>query len=171
MRASPIALFALHNKPLALRLAREQSRTTHAAPQCLDACGFFVQLLREAVLGEPDILRSRSFQGHPSISAIAVGSYKNKTRDQIRSGGYVVDTLEAALWAVHRTSSFEEAVTLAVNLGHDSDTIGAVTGQLAGALYGATSIPQQWLQPLAWRDRLTSAADLLLRAGARQPLL
>jgi ADP-ribosyl-[dinitrogen reductase] hydrolase len=87
-----------------------------------------------------------------------------KTRDEISSSGYVVSTLEAALWCVHRTSSFEDAIVLAANLGDDSDTVGAVTGQLAGALYGRAGVRERWLAQLAWRLELDSRIGLLLQA-------
>ena len=83
------------------------------------------------------------------MQAIAQGSWKTKTRADISSIGYVVHTLEAALWSVHHTTSFEEALILAVNLGHDADTVGAVAGQVAGALYGVQSIPERWINILA----------------------
>ena len=73
--------------------------------------------------------------------------------------------MEAALWAVGQRESFEDAVVLAVNLGDDADTTGAVTGQLAGVLYGAGGIPERWLRPLAWRERIASLADALMRRG------
>lgn len=88
------------------------------------------------------------------MAAVAAGSWRGKARDAISSSGYVVRTLEAALWAVEATGTFEEALVLAVNLGDDADTVGAVTGQLAGALYGAAAIPPRWLGPLAWRERI-----------------
>ncbi|WP_283535235.1 ADP-ribosylglycohydrolase family protein [Methylorubrum extorquens] len=75
--------------------------------------------------------------------------------------GYVVHTLEAALWALGTTSTFEDALSLAVNHGEDTDTVGAVTGQLAGALYGAAAVPARWLAPLAWRTRIIAHADRL----------
>jgi ADP-ribosyl-[dinitrogen reductase] hydrolase len=78
------------------------------------------------------VLRSRFWFSHDELNGIAAGNWVGKSRDEISSSGYVIATLEAALWCVHRTSSFEEAVILAVNLGHDSDTVAAVTGQLAG---------------------------------------
>ncbi|TXN00179.1 ADP-ribosylglycohydrolase family protein [Methylobacterium sp. WL64] len=187
MRLAPVALHTLHDIAEAERIAGEQSRTTHGAPQAIEACSYFVQLLREAILGQPDVLRSRARIGTDSdglrprhltegldfdltpqvrtsdaaIDAIARGSWRTKTRDQIRSSGYVIHTLEAALWAVGTTDSFEAALTLAVNLGDDADTVGAVTGQLAGALYGASAIPERWLHPLAWRDQLIDLADRL----------
>lgn len=67
---------------------------------------------------------------------------------------------------MERTTSFEEALVLAVNLADDADTVGAVTGQLAGALYGMSGIPARWLEPLAWQDRLVATADVLLTGGA-----
>ncbi|WP_455991014.1 ADP-ribosylglycohydrolase family protein [Methylorubrum extorquens] len=161
MRLAPVALFALHDAR-ADQLARDQSRITHAAPQAVEACALFVQLLREAILGQPDVLRPRAWSGDPAITAIAAGSWHPKTRDEIRSSGYVLHTLEAAIWAVGTTTNFEDALILAVNLADDADTVGAVTGQLAGALYGASAIPERWLHPLAWRSEISAAADRLL---------
>lgn len=193
MRLAPVALHALHDPSEAERIAEAQSRITHAAHQAIEACTYFVELLREAILGEPDVLRPRPWigtdtdglrprrflsdehdvltpmhhDGDAAIDAIARGSWRSKTRDQIRSSGYVVHTLEAALWAVGTTTTFEQALILAVNLGDDADTVGAVTGQLAGALYGASAIPELWLHPLAWRNRISSLADQLARQSSR----
>jgi ADP-ribosyl-[dinitrogen reductase] hydrolase len=108
------------------------------------------------------VLRPRIWSGNRAISAIAPGSRRHKSRDQIRSSGYVIDTLEAALWTVGVTSSFEDALIQAVNLGEDADTVGAVTGQLAGALYGASAIPERWIHRLAWPSEISQAADRLL---------
>ena len=99
------------------------------------------------------------------MRAVAGGNWQGKDRAAVRASGYVIHTLEAALWAVGETDSFEDALILAVNLGEDADTVGAVTGQLAGALYGVGGIPERWLQPLAWSGRLTSLADALLQRG------
>lgn len=73
-------------------------------------------------------------------------------RDEIRSTGYVLDTLGAALWCACNTGSYEECVTEAVNLGSDSDTTACVVGALAGALYGYDSIPRQWLEQLRGKE-------------------
>lgn len=167
MRLAPVALFALHDARQADQLARDQSRITHAAPQAVEACAYFVQLLRDAILGQPDVLRPRTWSGDPAITAIAAGSWRQKTRDEIRSSGFVVDTLEAAIWAVGTTASFEEALILAVNLADDADTIGAVTGQLAGALYGASALPERWLHPLVWRSEISAVASRLLAEARR----
>jgi hypothetical protein len=95
----------------------------------------------------------------PAIAAIAAGSFKRRDPPAIRGGGYVVASLEAALWASHRSDSFRDGALLAVNLGDDADTTGAVYGQLAGALYGESGIPGAWLQVLARRELITSFAE------------
>ena len=84
---------------------------------------------------------------------------------RFRSSGYVVHTLEAALWSVDRTGDFRNAVLLAANLADDADTVAAVTGRLAGALYGRSGIPETWLGRLAWKDRLLEAGQRLLPAS------
>ena len=73
---------------------------------------------------------------------------------EISSSGYVVDTLEAAIWCLIQTDSFEEALIMAVNLGDDTDTVGAVTGGLAGLYYGYEKIPQEWLDALQKKDMI-----------------
>ena len=162
MRLAPVVLKTLGNEALMLQLARQQSRTTHGAPQAVDGCAYASLVLRDAILAEGDPLRARPFEGHAAIVGIASGSFRSKPRNEIESSGYVVHTLEAAMWAVSTTSTFEEALVEAVNLGGDADTVGAVAGQLAGALYGRSAIPERWLAPLAWRDEIKVLALQLL---------
>ncbi|KAB0677261.1 ADP-ribosylglycohydrolase family protein [Aureimonas leprariae] len=171
MRLSPVAIYALDDAELADRIACDQSRTTHGAPQAVDACIVFTRILRHAILRHADPLAAALAATdmaalHPSIAAVATRSYRTKDRAAISSSGYVVHTLEAALWCVHNTTSFAEAVVRAVNLADDADTVGAVTGQLAGAIHGANAIPERWLQTLAWRERLDAAVDQLLHGGS-----
>ena len=82
--------------------------------------------------------------------------------DQIRSGGYVVDTLEAAVWSLIQTDSFESALLKAVNLGDDTDTVGAVTGGLAGLYYGWETIPKDWLNVLQRLDWISGLCENVL---------
>ncbi|MBA3520773.1 MAG: ADP-ribosylglycohydrolase family protein [Rhizobiales bacterium] len=168
MRLAPVALFAASDAVRAAELAELQSRTTHPAPVAHDACRFFAELLVEAIGGatKHEVLRTRPWGGAPEIVAIAGGNWRGKTREQISSSGYVVHTLEAALWCVERSSGFEEALILAVNLADDSDTVGAVTGQLAGALWGKSGIPGRWLEQLAWRERIEGRAEALIGVGS-----
>ncbi len=77
----------------------------------------------------------------PRVMIINAGEYKQKTRDQIRSSGYVIDTLEAAMWSVWNTDNFRDAILLAANLADDADSVAATAGQIAGALYGYSAIP------------------------------
>ena len=109
-------------------------------------------------------LRQGSYAGR--IPEVLGGSWRAHTRRTIRSSGYVIDSLEAALWCTARTSSFAEAVLLAANLGEDSDTVAAITGQLAGSLYGREGIPARWLETLAWSHQIeTMALELTTPAG------
>ncbi len=169
MRLAPVALRALGDPEEARRLAVLQGRTTHAAPLAVEGCALLAAMLEAAIHGDgrDAVLAPRPWAGAPEIAALAAGTWRGRPRGAIRSSGYVLHTLEAALWAVERTGSFEEAVVLAVNLGDDADTVGAVAGQLAGALHGASAIPRRWLDRLAWRDHLLGRADALL---ARSPM-
>ena len=92
---------------------------------------------------------------------VAAGSYKTKSPPDIRGSGYVVESLEAAPWAFDRSTSFEEGALMAVCLGNDADTTGAVFGQLAGAFYGQDGIPMRWQQRLAMRETISNFADRL----------
>ena len=83
------------------------------------------------------------------------------------SGGYVKETYECAWWALEHSNNFEKAVILAVNRGHDADTVGAVTGQLAGVKYGYSSIPDRWLKVLKMHDDILEAADCLYQLGCK----
>ncbi|WP_245259142.1 ADP-ribosylglycohydrolase family protein [Salinarimonas rosea] len=99
------------------------------------------------------------------------GGFLGLPRDAIRGSGFVVRSLQAALWAVARTETFRGAVLLAANLGEDSDTTAAIAGQLAGALYDASGMPAAWLDRLAWRERIAETAaalyaETLARGGA-----
>ena len=164
MRLAPVAIFSAPDIAMAVDLAVAQSRTTHAAPTAHDACAYFATLLVEAIMGadKETILAPRAFSGRAEIADIAAGSWRTKTRDEISSSGYVVHTLEAALWCVHQAGSFEEAVILAANLADDADTVAAVTGQLAGAICGLSAIPSHWCATVAWPSRIEKlSADLL----------
>ena len=169
MRLSPVAIRWWGDPAKAAEAARLQSRTTHGAVQAVEACALFAELLVEAIAGRPkeSVLGSRAWDGDPRIAEVAAGSWRTKERAAISSSGYVVHTLEAALWCVGRTDSVADALILAANLGDDADTVGAVTGQLAGALWGASGAPAAWLDRVAWRDRIESLAVGLFQAARK----
>ncbi len=168
MRLAPAAIRHHANRTRAIDVARRQSVTTHAARTVVDACTFFAGLLVDAINGADRqmLLSPQVFDGHREIAGIAGGRYIGKKRSEIASSGYVVDTLEAALWCVHYASDFREAVLLAGNLGDDADTVAAVTGQLAGAIWGEAGIPEAWIAKLAWRDQIRDRAIRLFALGA-----
>jgi ADP-ribosyl-[dinitrogen reductase] hydrolase len=101
----------------------------------------------------------------PEIDEIAAGSFKWREPPEITGSGYVVRSLEAALWAFHRSGDFREGALLAVDLGDDSDTTGAVYGQLAGAHYGESGIPEEWRAAIALPDAIATLADRLFAPG------
>jgi ADP-ribosyl-[dinitrogen reductase] hydrolase len=96
------------------------------------------------------------------------GSFKVLNPPNIKGCGYVLKTLEAALWAFYRSNTFEEACLMAVNLGNDADTTGAIYGQLAGTFYGETGIPTRWLSELAHREKIIEIADEIYRLSRIQ---
>jgi ADP-ribosyl-[dinitrogen reductase] hydrolase len=165
MRLSPVAIWGVGAGADATRkAARLQSATTHGAPQCLDACEAYALVIRAAILGvsfEEALGAAAGISAEP-IGPILSGSWRTKQRDEIQSSGYVAHTLEAALWCVANTIDFRDAVLLAANLGDDADTTAAVTGQLAGALYGASEIPSVWRERVAWAPRIVDTALGLL---------
>lgn len=161
MRLAPVPLFFAANPDEAIRLAGESSRTTHGARAAIDSCRYFAALLIGAWRGIPkdELLSPRYtpvpgyWQAHPlcaEVERVANGSFKGKKAADLPASGYVIDTLEAALWAFQSTNSFEAGCLRAVNLGNDADTTGAVFGQLAGAFYrGSDWVPNEWVQQLA----------------------
>ena len=165
MRLAPVPLAYRENSERAIHYAGASSRTTHGAPAPVDACKFYTALILGALRGaSKEYLLSHDFyQGSlvPEIAEIAAGSFKQKTPPVIAGTGYVVKSLEAALWAFYRSSTFERGALLAANLGDNADTTAAVFGQLAGAFYGAEAIPESWLERLAMREFITQMADSL----------
>ena len=147
MRLAPAVMFA-SNEEEAETLAYKQSVLTHGE-DAARATGWFGRLMFKTATSGFELA---------SIPA----DISNRKRNDVSASGFYKDTLEAALWAVASTSSFEDAVIQAVNLGDDADTVGAVTGQLAGAVYGESSIPDRWLDRLAWRIELKELAEMLI---------
>jgi ADP-ribosylglycohydrolase len=167
MRLAPVALYFARQPEQAVHFAAESSRTTHGAPEAIDACRYFASLILDALNGKrkDEILREQRTAFTPKIAAIAAGSFKHKQPPQIRGTGYVVDSLEAALWAFYHACDFREGALLVVNLGDDADTTGAVYGQLAGAFYGEDNIPVAWRDTIAQRELIIELAEKLHAAA------
>lgn len=168
MRLAPVPILFWDNQVAGEDAAVLQSRTTHGALECLDACRLMTRILSRLISGanwQEALANPAAGLKAPKIRTLASAKWRGKKRDAIRSTGYVVDTLEAALWAVDSTTTFSEATLLAVNLGGDADTVGAVTGQLAGARYGMSSLPKKWVARLAWSDKICDLAQALYRSA------
>ena len=164
MRLAPVPLLFARRPAEAIARSGDSSRTTHAAPVCVDSCRFFGGLIVASLDGVPkDRLLSTPFPEplDEKVKAIAAGSFKRKDPPAIRGSGYVIHCLEAVLWAFHKTDNFRDGALLAVNLGEDADTTGAVYGQIAGAYYGEEGIPASWRGVLAMRSKIEEAADRL----------
>lgn len=160
MRLAPVAVRHWRDRTMMRRVARDQSRVTHAAPEAVEGCELLADLLAAAIGGVtlPDLVVS-------DAARRIRGFRPSQSRGEVRGSGYVVASLHAALWAVSRTSTFRDAVLLAANLGEDADTTAAVAGQIAGALYGAAGIPAEWLDRLAWRGRIERLGGNLFDAA------
>ena len=165
MRLAPVAMFYAPSLARAQFFAAKSSRTTHAAKECVEACGLFAGMLVLALAGEDKetILFENDVTGISSekLLAIARGEYKAKSAHQIRGNGYVVDALEAALWCFWTTDTFSAAVLAASNLGDDADTTAAICGQVAGAYYGQSGIPVPWVEKLYLKDRIIELGERL----------
>jgi ADP-ribosyl-[dinitrogen reductase] hydrolase len=172
MRLAPVPIFFASQPQEAIERSADSSRTTHGAREAVDACRYLGALIVGAVNGveKRELLSSHYspvdgyWQRHPltmEIAEIANGSFKQREPPEIEGSGYCVKSLEAALWAFHKTDNFRDGALLAVNLGDDADTTGAVYGQLAGAFYGEQGIPEGWRKKLAMRSVIEDLADRL----------
>lgn len=164
MRLAPVVIRHWRDRSLLRDIAARQSRTTHAAPEAVDACVGFAEVLADAIEGAKpsEVLRNRPGLYTGAIGPIMAGSWRDKRRTDIQSSGYVAHSLEASLWCVGTTGTFKDAILLAANLGVDADTTAAIAGQLAGALYGCQGLPQDWVGRLAWGRRIREMAEQLL---------
>ena len=165
MRLAPLVMLYYPDLEAIMHYAPKSSRTTHAALECLEACQILAGIIYRAFEGQKkqDVLIERDLVPLTSetLKEISYGDYFEKAASQIQGTGYVVRSLEAALWCFWTTDSYEAAILKAVNLGDDADTTAAVCGQVAGAFYGESGIPTHWLQKLVMRDEITSLADQL----------
>ncbi len=170
MRLAPVVMFFAPDAAAVQHYAAESSRTTHGCDEAVDACHLLGAVLLQALAGaEKEEVLAVDLQPRrdgrdlcASITSIQRGDYRDKGEAEIRGTGYVVESLEAALWCFATTDSFRDAILRATNLGEDADTTAAICGQIAGAYYGAEGIPA------SWREQLTMAAEICELADALQ---
>lgn len=183
MRLAPVPLYFARDPEAAMRYCEKSSLTTHGSRECLDVCKFFGGLLLGALRKKSKQTLLQPFyhpipgywDSHPltsRIAAIAAGNYKHMSPPAIKGTGYVVDSLTAALWAFYHSDSFADGARLAVNLGDDADTTGAVYGQLAGAFYGIEGIPKPWQKKISCFSTIKRlAAELYHQSSSISPMI
>jgi len=168
MRLAPVPMFYMGSRhKIVWDQSEVSSKTTHSLPICTDACrylGYIIEMClwgkeKGAILHSQIFLGSPPFLGSQAIREIAGGSFMTKNPPDIKGSGYVAQSLEAALWAFYKTDNFKDGALLAVNLGDDADTTGAVYGQIAGAFYGLEGIPPEWVQTIAKGEMIIEMAD------------
>ena len=176
MRILPVCLYLFERQKKVCTSENESiymihavSALTHAHVRSQMACGIYYFLVK-AILEEEGSLENRLQKGmdrayqyyrqdlsnHRELENYKrladLSEFKETPKEGIKSSGYVVDTLEAAVWCLLHSHSYKETVLMAVNLGEDTDTIGAVAGGLAGLYYKEEGIPQEWTQILQRRE-------------------
>lgn len=173
MRLAPVPVYFRDGPERAIAFAAESSRTTHGAQTAVDACRYFAGLIVGALQGLPkqQLLAERFHPArgqwsrgelHPEVEEVAAGSFLRREPPQIRGTGFVVQSLEAAMWAFARGDDFRTGALLAVNLGDDADTTGAIYGQLAGAHHGVDGIPAHWVAALAKHGQIQQLVGRLI---------
>jgi ADP-ribosyl-[dinitrogen reductase] hydrolase len=168
MRLAPVVLYYAPDREAAMYHAAESSKVTHGAVEAVDACRLLAAVLIAALEGRPkdEVIRAAedlhaAVPLAPRLAEIARGAWIAKEEEAIRGSGYVVHSLEAALWCFERTDTFRDAILRAANLGEDADTTAAVCGQIAGAHYGTSGIPSAWKAKLTRRNEIEDMARAL----------
>ena len=181
MRIMPLALY-LHetmgpcwnDEMDAYEIIHNASRITHGHPISLISCGIYCSICNEVLRGNN--LEMAIYNGSekakaiyamrqelavflPEFQNITIHTLKELPMGSIRGSGYVLDTLVSSLWCLLHTNSFRSCVLQAVNLGEDTDTVGAVTGGLAGLYYGLSAIPEEWISALSRRDDIEALCE------------
>ena len=186
MRLAPVPLFFYRFPEYAVEYSGRSGQITHGDIDVYDACRYFSALIVGALHGykKEQLLDIDFYKKHmpwfcgkrlyDGIKAITQGSYQRRGRylDGIRGKGYIVDSLEAALWAFWSDeNSFEKGALAAVKLGDDTDTTAAIYGQLAGAYYGYKNLPQHWIKYVYAKNFLLNVSKWIAYEGAKwQPL-
>ena len=177
MRISPL-LFYLLDKPVDERyeITKRVSSITHGHIRSVIACFYYLEFARKLIARKDKFEAYKNLQNKitaflvslpvsPAEIALFDRLLKHNIYEQreenIQSSGYVLHTLEASIWCLLTTENYSDAVLKAVNLGEDTDTTGAVTGALAGLLYGVDSIPERWIKQIARSNDIDNLAERL----------
>lgn len=175
MRCAPIALAYRDRSESLITASRQSSKITHYDPRCQYGCAILNLTLAKILDGDQNPLESALKHIECSAPPELLNALKpiphSLQPTELDSNGYVVDTLQTALYYGLASQTVEEAVVAAVNMGGDTDTVGAITGAIAGTRYGATEIPEKWTHRLQGTNRteLTSLADEIISTSLPAP--
>lgn len=175
MRILPL-VFAIKDLPIKERFERTKhvSSITHGHIRAVMSCFYYLEFAKQLIEGKTKFDIYRTLQTSIPLFFTEIGidqaeiEYFNRLLkaniadlplSEIRSGGYVIETIEACIWCILTTENYKEAVHKAVNLGHDTDTTAAVTGGLAGLLYGFDGIPSEWIDALARKSDIEELVE------------
>lgn len=163
MRCAPIALRFRTDHNTLDQASRDSARITHADLRCQWAAVAINRLIVRLLNGitTANLVESTLKTIDDPETREALKKATLLERAQVRSGGFVLDTMQAAVWSLLNHTDLESTIIEAVSLGADTDTTGAVAGALAGARYGASTIPERWVSQVQYRDELTQLADRL----------
>lgn len=166
MRLTPIPIL-YSNKSInyCIEQAGKSSLSTHSSKLCIESCkllGFIIHNLINGVTKKDLIIKLKEFNTITELQSICNSDFLNKSIKDIESSGYVISTLESALYSFYKFDTFKESVLFAVNLGNDSDTVGCVTGIISGAYYGIRKIPIEWIKTLKKQNLLWGTIDALM---------
>lgn len=165
MRLAPVVIRYAHDLQKCVSAAEMQSVTTHGTLECKEAAALMAEIMFKCINSNINVLEDSVFGTFrsPRVQSINLGEYKHKTFDEVwTQGGYVVATLEFALWCFYNTTNFRDCVLLAANSGGDADTNAAVAGQIAGAYYGYEAIPTEFRNRIYWDQRILAYSDKLV---------
>ena len=165
MRLAPVVIAHYRDREKVLSYAAESSRTTHGCEEAVESCRLFSVMLQAAMQAKDkaSIIYEHGYaSSSEKVNAIANAYYLTKSYDELSGKGYVISTLETALWCFHQAGSYQEAILMTVNVGDDADTTAAVCGQIAGAYYGYDGIPQSWRNALYMQAEIADMAEQLL---------
>jgi ADP-ribosyl-[dinitrogen reductase] hydrolase len=171
MRILPLGIFfANHPVEELLGAVHRASSLTHRHPRTLMACGFYCLMVRSLLEGsspndaykyaiDQAVIYYAKLPYAEEVSnfeRILSGLIASVPETSIKSGGYVIHTLEASIWCLLNSNSFQEAALKSVNLGEDTDTTGCVMGGLAGLHYGLKGIPKEWLDAIVRKEDIAA---------------
>ena len=163
MRLAPAVIKHYDDRDRAIATAIMQGETTHGSVEASDSCDLLARIILTAyVTDDKNAVLNVDAQDGWADSVKNILNTLDVSRDEVKSSGYVIHTLHAALWCFKNTDNFRDAILLATNLGEDADTVAAVTGQIAGAFYGISGIPIMWLDKLYETGRFIELVDELI---------